>query len=89
MLHKVSEDGDDSVDALSMDREEQSELQLGSRAPNNSTNTSVPSSDIHIRNRLLSKMGTKVDMKCMIIYYSSIFKMSMVHQSMCLSIVHT
>ena len=43
-----------------MDSEEQSELQLGRRAPKDSANTLVPSSDIHIRNRLLSKVGAKV-----------------------------
>ena len=43
------------------DSEQQSILQLGRRAPYNYKSTLlVPSSDFHIRNRYLSRMGAKV-----------------------------
>ena len=57
-LHKVS--GDIDVNSIQGTSEEQSELQLGRRAPNDNAKMLIPSSDIHIRNRFISKVGVKV-----------------------------
>ena len=57
-LYKIGEGGNGSV---ARDLEQQGVLQLGRRAPYNYENSPlVASSNFHIRNRLLSRMGTKV-----------------------------
>ena len=55
-LHEISEDGKGGSIQESTD----SELQLGRRAPHSYKNSITPSSNLKIRNRYLSRMGTKV-----------------------------
>ena len=59
-LHTNREAGRDSVQDVT-DSEQQHVLQLGRRAPYDyKTSLLLPSSDFHIRNRYLSRMGAKV-----------------------------